>query len=229
MENKIDQDKSTVLALGMSLKNCNDEDRVGIIEKIANFFVEGKHQDNMQLMSVIHTTTWLNDQAFKLIIDNLQYSYDIPWLLARTKRKDDRHPQMLARYHALLDKEFANSSFRNKLEMFHELTLHHSPHNADIIAANHTFCQKHWQELVWLIESVEKGEAVHQALLGVLGVNRYCYEIWANVAALKTLEVWAKDKSAEDMANNYEEFLKKFTLEDSPLKMIIAQEIYKKM
>lgn len=229
MKNDINQDKSTVLALGMSLRNCKDEERADIIEKIASFFIKGQHHDNMQIMSVIHTTTWLNDRAFNLIVENLQYSYDIPWLLARTKRKDERHPQMMARYQTLLEQEFANSNFRNKLEMFHELTLHHSPHNADIIAANHAFCQKHWQDLVWLIDSVEKGEAVHHALLGVLGINRWCREIWATVAALKTMEIWAKDKSAEDMANNYQDFLDKFALEDSPLKVIIAQEIFKKM
>ncbi len=229
MKNDINQDKSTVLALGMSLKNCKDEERADIIEKISSFFIKERHHDNMQILSVIHTTTWLNNQAFNLIVENLQHSYDIPWLIARTKRKDERHPQMLTRYQALLEKEFNSAGLSKKLEIFYELTLCSSLNTADIIAANHIFCQKHWQDLVWLIDSVEKGDAVHTALLGVVGVNRYCHEIWATVATLKTMEIWAKDKSAEDMANHYQDFLDKFAIEDSPLKVIIAQEIYKKM
>ncbi len=224
----IETNKQKVLDLGISLGNCNNDSKTATIDEISSFFIEGRHLDNMVLLGNVQDTAWLNNRAIKIVVNNLEHSYDATWLLARAKEDCNRHPQILTRYRVLLEKEFAEGSFHKKLVIFHELRLHTAPHNKALLATNQAFREKHWQDLIWPIDTVDKGINVNHAIRGFLN-NGESLEIWATVAALKTLEVWAKGKSAADMALDYAPLLNKLTVSSSPLAFAMAQEIYKKM
>jgi hypothetical protein len=122
--------------------------------------------------------------------------------------------------------EFNAADLPIKIKMFAEVKNDYNQHpSKDSQKSSWEFMQKNWQNLVHLIKDLETGLQICKTL-EINDPNN----LWDSVAALQTIKVVCKNKNVAETESIYPLLKKNFQNEmKDPVKIIIAQEILKKM
>jgi len=223
---KTDQMKAEILQLGQEWKNATKTEKANIADKISSYFLDVPEKQIPELLGVVRSLAWLNDNGFNRVVASLQTDAEIKKLMPLAKKQNGRRHKLAERHAQLLEKEFASADFTTKIMIFKKANQSNGNNNDEMGAANYRFCRRHWILLVNLISNLEKGMAVHDALMSN-HINHN--EVWPTVAAVKTIRLWTKQSSIEDIASEQHKIMTELGTSLNPGKILIAQAILNKM
>ena len=221
---KTNQMKAEILQLGQEWKNATKTEKVNIADKISSYFLDSPEEQITELLGAVRSLAWLNDAGFNRLVASLHSDAQIKKLMPLHKKQHGRRHKLAERHAQLLEKEFASADFTNKTKIFKE--ANRSNGDDEIGKANYRFCRRHWMLLISLISNLEKGITVYDALISN-HINHK--EVWPTVAAIKTIRLWTKQSSIEDIASEQHKILTEFGSSLNPGKILIAQAILNKM
>ncbi|MDD3285837.1 MAG: hypothetical protein PHG95_04395 [Patescibacteria group bacterium] len=212
-----------ISALGKEWRGAQNGAKKEISKQISAFLLEADEKKLTALLPGIRSLSWLTDKCLDYVLAHIYSPEEIKKIFPLSKRRSGQRQKLAQRYGKLLEASFQSALFKEKVAIFKDAN-----HEGDteIDQENKKFCQRHWQNFIYSINNPEKGLLIYNAFVGN---SPTCPEIWATVAAIKTVKVWGQQNSVEQIDTGQAAILQKLNLSLQPGKILVAQEILKKM
>lgn len=123
---------------------------------------------------------------------------------------------------AKLKAKFEAANFNEKISIFSK--ANHCVEKGDV-KANKQFCTENWHKLIYLINNVENGQKIYQALFNLAPDM----QIWATVAALQTIKIWATNNTIEKMTTDFWPLYDLFSVSLNAQQIVFAEKILQNM
>lgn len=212
-----------ISALGKEWKNVANGEKKEISKQISAYLLEADEKKLKSLLPSIRSLSWLTDECLDYVLVHIYSQEEIKKLFPLSRRRSGQRQKLAERYGKLLEASFQSALFKEKVAIFQAAN---QEGQTELDQENKKFCQHHWQNFIHTINHWEKGLLIYDAFVGN---HLTCPEIWATVAAVKTIKVWAKQNSIEKIDAGQAAILQKLNLSLQPGKVLVAQEILKKM
>jgi hypothetical protein len=213
-----------ISVLGKKWKTATSGEKKEISKKISAYLLKVDAQQLTTLLPSIKSLSWLTDECLDYVLGKIYDTDKIKKLFPLSRKKTGQRQKLAERYGALIEAKFQSAPFKEKVAIFKE--ANNQEGFTEIDQENKKFCQRHWQDFIHTINNYEKGLLIYDAFIGN---HLTCPEIWATVAAIKTIKVWTKQNNLKKIDSGQAALLQKLNLSLQPGKILVAQEILKKM
>lgn len=214
------------------LKDLNDKirsskdakERRHLIDKLSSLFIDSNEEEIEALKAYLPSFSRLNDEAFELVLKEAKFEEFA--VINQRVSGPQRRSLVGSYYEKSLKKRFMNAGTSKKIAMF---PCNQEIEKSGLKRAHLDFQKSKWTYMIHIIKDVDSGMNVFKALLADHGEDSSDYEIWPSVAALQTLDILSRDKSAEELAQSWHSGYKELRVALNPEQAIIAEKILKKM